>query len=93
MKEKILIFLRWICSFIGCFIVIYSIVFVGGWKLFERDTYIWANLYDIILIEIGASLILSVFVFVILEVMQMLYKRIEKLEKQIEELKNRDTID
>lgn len=85
MKEKILIFLRWICSFIGCFIVIYSIVFVGGWKLFESN--------DIILIEIGASLILSVFVFVILEVMQMLYKRIEKLEKQIEELKNRDTID
>ena len=85
MKEKILIFLRWICSFIGCFIVLYSIVFVGGWKLFESN--------DIILIEIGASLILSVFVFVILEVMQMLYKRIEKLEKQIEELKNRDTID
>lgn len=85
MKEKILIFLRWICSFIGCFIVVYSIVFVGGWKLFESN--------DIILIEIGASLILSVFVFVILEVMQMLYKRIEKLEKQIEELKNRDTID
>ncbi len=85
MKEKTLIFLRWICSFIGCFIVIYSIVFVGGWKLFESN--------DIILIEIGASLILSVFVFVILEVMQMLYKRIEKLEKQIEELKNRDTID
>lgn len=85
MKEKTLIFLRWICSFIGCFIVVYSIVFVGGWKLFESN--------DIILIEIGASLILSVFVFVILEVMQMLYKRIEKLEKQIEELKNRDTID
>lgn len=85
MKEKTLIFLRWICSFIGCFIVLYSIVFVGGWKLFESN--------DIILIEIGASLILSVFVFVILEVMQMLYKRIEKLEKQIEELKNRDTID
>ena len=85
MKEKTLIFLRWICSFIGCFIVIYSIVFVGGWKLFESN--------DIILIEIGASLILSVFVFVILEVMQMLYKRIEKLEKQREELKHRDTID
>ena len=85
MKEKTLIFLRWICSFIGCYIVIYSIVFVGGWKLFDSN--------DRILIEIGASLILSVFVFVILEVMQMLYKRIEKLEKQIEELKNRDTID
>ena len=65
-------------SFIVCFVVIYLIVFFGGWKLFESG--------DPIMIEIGIALILSVFVFVISEVVTGLEKRIKSLEEKIKEL-------
>ena len=54
------------------------IVFFGGAKLFESG--------DPILIELGAALILSVFVSVILHAMEAQSKRIDALETRIQTL-------
>lgn len=55
MKKKAKMLLRWLGAFILCFLAIYLIVFLGGWKLFESG--------DPILMEIGAALVLSIFFF------------------------------
>lgn len=81
MKDKIKLVLKWAVTFIICFIVIYLIVFFGGWKLFESG--------DPILIEIGVAFILSFFVFIFYEIVTVLKKQAESLEKRIEELENR----
>ena len=81
MKDKIKLVLKWAVAFIICFIVIYLIVFFGGWKLFESG--------DPILIEIGVAFILSFFVFIFYEIVTWLKKQVESLEKRIEELENR----
>ncbi len=81
MKDKIKLVLKWAVTFIICFIVIYLIVFFGGWKLFESG--------DPILIEIGVAFILSFFVFIFYEMVTGLKKQVESLEKRIEELENR----
>lgn len=81
MKDKIKLVLKWAVTFIICFIVIYLIVFFGGWKLFESG--------DPILIEIGVAFILSFFVFIFYEIVTGLEKRVQSLEKQIDELENR----
>lgn len=78
MKSYLKNLLKWAAWFIVCFVVIYLIVFFGGWKLFESG--------DPIMIEIGIALILSVFVFVISEVVTGLEKRIKSLEEKIKEL-------
>ena len=78
MKSTFKILLKWAVWFVVCFVLIYLIVFFGGWKLFESG--------DPILIEIGLSLILSVFVAVINEVITGLEKRIKRLEEKIKEL-------
>lgn len=80
MKEKAKILLRWLGVFLLCFLSIYLIVFFGGWKLFESG--------DPILMEIGAALVLSIFIFAINEVLRMHEKKIKDLEEQIKQLKD-----
>ena len=78
MKSKLKFFLRYLAVFAACFVIIYFIVFFGGAKLFESG--------DPILIELGAALILSVFVSVILHAMEAQSKRIDALEDRIQML-------
>ncbi|MBQ8171281.1 MAG: hypothetical protein IJZ95_04750 [Oscillospiraceae bacterium] len=80
MKNKAKKLLRWLCVFLLCFLVIYLIVFFGGWKLFESG--------DPILIEIGVALVLSVFIFIINEVITTHEKKIKDLEEQIKKIEN-----
>ncbi len=82
MKKKAKMLLRWLGAFILCFLAIYLIVFLGGWKLFESG--------DPILMEIGAALVLSIFFFAINEVLTMHEKKIKDLEEHIKKLE--DTI-
>jgi len=82
MKEKLKLLLRWGIVFLGCFAVIYAIVFIGGWKLFESN--------DPILMEIGVALILSTFVFFIVEAFDRLDKRIKSLEETVKHLKSKN---
>ena len=81
MKGAFKILLKWASWFVVCFVVIYLIVFFGGWKLFESD--------DPILIEIGLALILSVFVSIMNEVVTVLEKRIKSLEEKLKELEQK----
>lgn len=83
MKAKLNLLLRWAGMFLLCFLLIYVIVFVGGWKLFESG--------DPILIEIGVALIVSIFMFVINEVVTGLEKRIKSLEENIKILEEKLT--
>ena len=80
--------LFWLAVFAVCFAILYLIVFFGGAKLFESG--------DPILIELGAALILSLFVTVLLSVCEAQSKRIDALEKRVktlEELSDRiDTL-
>ena len=78
MKSKLKFFLRYLAVFAACFVIIYLFVFFGGAKLFESG--------DPILIELGAALILSVFVSVILHAMEAQSKRIDALEDRIQML-------
>ena len=80
MKNKLLTLLRWAGIFLLCFAVVYLTVFFGGWKLFESS--------DPLLIEIGVALILSIFVFAFNETVTKLEKKIEALEKRIDEMEN-----
>ena len=82
MKKKAKMLLRLLGAFILCFLVIYLVVFFGGWKLFESG--------DPILMEIGAALVLSIFFFAINEVVTMHEKKIKDLEEHIKKLE--DTI-
>ncbi len=82
MKKKVKMLLRWLGFFLLCFFTIYLIVFWGGWKLFESG--------DPILMEIGAALVLSIFLSAINEVLTMHKKKIKDLEEHIKQLE--DTI-
>ena len=81
MNNKFKSFLRWAGTFVICFLVIYLTVFFGGWKLFNSG--------DPILIEIGVALVLSIFVFVINEIITALDKRVKALEERLNELENK----
>lgn len=61
--------------------MIYLIVFIGGWKLFESG--------DPILMEIGVALILSIFVFAVNEVIGALEKKVKSLEARVDELEKK----
>lgn len=78
MKTKLKLLLRWAGNFLLCFLVIYLVVFFGGWKFFESG--------DPILIEIGVALILSVFIFAINETITSHEKKIRSLEERIDKL-------
>ena len=81
MKNKLKILLKWAVAFLVCFGVIYLLVFIGGWQLFESG--------DPILIELGAAFILSFFVLIFYEITVSLEKRIKSLEKRVDELENK----
>lgn len=81
MKEKLGLLLKWALSFIICFLIVYLFVFFCGWNLFESN--------DPILIEIGVSLVISIFVFSLYEIVNKLEKRITQLEKNINELEDK----
>ncbi len=81
MNNKIKSLLKFLGVFLLCFICIYLFVFCGGWKLFESG--------DPILIEIGASAIISVFVFAICEAGSSLSKRVDNLEKRLYEIEKK----
>ena len=81
MKDKLKLLLRWAIIFLFCFITIYLLVFVGGWKLFESG--------DPILIEIGVAHILSFFVLLFSEMISLLDKRVKALEDRIKELEKK----
>lgn len=81
MNNKFKSFLRWAGTFVICFLVIYLTVFFGGWKLFNSG--------DPILIEIGVALVLSIFVFVINEIITALDKRVKALEERLNDLENK----
>ena len=78
MKEKLKLILRFIGIFIICFITIYLVVFIGGWKLFESG--------DPILMEIGVAFILAIFMTAINEVLTQYQNKIKALEERIAEL-------
>ena len=78
MKEKFKTMLRWFAWFVICFLIIYLMVFVGGWKLFESG--------DPIFVEVGAAVILSIFVFAGNEAATELNKKVKALEERIEAL-------
>ena len=78
MKTKLKPLLLWLAVFAACFLIIYLLVLFGGWKLFESG--------DPILIELGAALILSVFITVVLSVSEAQSKRIDALEARIQTL-------
>ena len=80
MKGKML--LRLIGWFILCFLAIFLIVFFGAHKLFESG--------DPIQIEIGAAMILSVFMFGFSEVNRVNEEKIRALEERIAKLENRN---
>ncbi len=81
MKEKFKTMLRWFGWFAICFLVIYLVVFFGGWKLFESG--------DPILMEVGAALILSIFIFPINETVTKLDKKVKTLEERIKKLEEK----
>lgn len=79
-KEKLFSLLRVFICFAGTFVFIYLFVFVGGWRLFESG--------DPVLTELGAAVIIGAVVFLFVEICLSLHKRIEKLEKRLEDLKS-----
>lgn len=81
MKEKFKTMLRWFAWFAVCFLVIYLVVFFGGWKLFESG--------DPILMEVGAALILSIFIFPFNETVTKLDKKVKTLEERIKKLEEK----
>ena len=81
MKEKLRQLLKWAGIFIFCFVVIYVIVFFGGWKLFTSG--------DPILIEIGVAFVLSIFVFAFGEAGSALERRVKTLEERLNEFENK----
>ncbi len=82
MTHKMKRLLKWAGVFVLCFLVIYLIVFFGGWKLFESG--------DPILIEIGAALVLSIFLFAFGESIEALEKRVKTLEERLNQFENKE---
>ena len=80
MKRKVKLFLRWAAAFILCFLVIYLIVFFGGYQLFASG--------DPVLMELGAALVLSIFLFAIDKTVTKLKKRVKSLEERLSKLEN-----
>ena len=81
MKDKLKSLLRWAVTFIICFVLIYTIMVFGGWKLFESG-----NPFFIV---VGVAFILSIFVFGVDEVLTKLEKRVKILEERLNEIENK----
>ena len=83
-KQNFIMILRMLICIVISFIFIYLMVFLGGWKLIESG--------DPILIEIAVSVIVGILVWIIYEFSKYcekkfddLHKRIQELEKHVEE--------
>ena len=81
MKNTIKNLLVLLLSIIISFIFIYLFIFFGGSKLFESG--------DVILKELGVSIIIGTLVFWIIKINKTSYEKIEELEKRVEELENK----
>ncbi|MBR3691859.1 MAG: hypothetical protein IKL89_04065 [Clostridia bacterium] len=81
MKNKLKLLFRWALTFLLCLAVIYAFVFFGGWQLFQSG--------DPLLMEVGAALVLSIFVFVANEAVTGLTQRIKALEERMAELEKK----
>ena len=82
MKNTIKNILVLLLSIIFSFIFIYLFIFFGGSKLFESG--------DVILKELGVSIIIGTLVFLIIKINKTSYEKIEELEKRVEELENKN---
>ena len=78
MKNTIKNLLVLLLSIIISFIFIYLFIFFGGSKLFESG--------DVILKELGVSIIIGTLVFWIIKINKTSYEKIKELEKRVEEL-------
>lgn len=81
MKNNIESIIMLVASIIVSFVCIYLFVFFGGYKLLDSR--------DIILQEIGASVIIGVVVFLVFKSFKLNSDKIDELEKRIEELENK----
>ena len=77
-NQKIKMYLHLFVSVVMSFIVIYIVVFFGGWKLFESG--------DPILMELAAAIVIGFIFWFIFEVSQFTNSKIDELEKRISEL-------
>lgn len=78
MKKNLKYIAKFIVSWLLSFLVIYLFVFFGGYKLFESS--------DVILQEVGFSFIVGMVIFITAELYIANRKKIESLEKRMEEL-------
>ncbi len=82
MKSKLKDLISLIITIAVVFAFIYLFVFSGGWKLFESD--------DPIAAEVGISVIIGAIVWVLIKLCTVLSSRINELEKRIEQLENKN---
>ncbi len=82
MKNSIKDILVLLLSIIISFILIYLFIFFGGSKLFESG--------DVILQEVGVSIVIGALVFWIIKINKTNYDKIEELKKRVEELENKN---
>ncbi len=64
------------------FCIPHILIFFGGSKLFESG--------DVILKELGVSIIIGTLVFWIIKINKTSYEKIEELEKRVEKLENKN---
>lgn len=82
MKRQIIkYFKHFFISILISFIIIYLVVFFGGWRLFEP--------FDPIMIEIGVASVVGTIIFIVFEVTKALEIKINELEKRVIELENK----
>ena len=79
--KKMKLLLKFLGVFLLCFIVIYLIMLLWGWKLIETG--------DPILIEVVFAAVLSIFLYAFGEAVSSLEKRIKALEQRLKELENK----
>lgn len=78
MKKNLKYIAKFIISWLLSFLVIYLFVFFGGYKLFESS--------DVILQGVGFSFVVGLVIFITAQLYIANRKKIESLEKRMEEL-------
>jgi hypothetical protein len=74
--------LHFLICFIGSFISIYLVIFLGGWRLLEsRDPILW---------EVAAAIAIGFIIWLIYEFGAFFERKIKELEKRIEELEKKN---
>lgn len=81
MKNKLKYVLKYALSVVLSFVFIYLFVFFGGYKLFESG--------DVILQELGVSVVIGSILFVVFEFFNTHSKEIQQLEERISELEEK----